>query len=300
MCRRCLSVLQPEVVAELSNDSEVRQNAKVQPSTSLPAGQLLEELKTEQKKEFGDDLQKYSRERGWVLTEEKLLARVTAGRARAVVPKSMTAKVCEWTHDSRQTGHWGVTRTATLVAEMYWWPGWVRDVAKVVEACVMCALAKSKPPNRQGPMRAHTPRRRFEIVAMDILTIKPASIGYKKILVIGDMLSRFVVAASQCCSERDVAKACLDRWAAIFGFPEVLVSDGGLSLQTLEDLGKQLGISKVSTFPHDPQGNGMIERYNRTLTTDLRILTAGADAASRESLLSLSVSRYNTTRHSVT
>lgn len=67
---------------------------------------------------------------------------------------------------------------------------------KNMKKCVVCAMAKlGSSGRRQTRMIRYTPARRFEIVALDITQISPSGRkGEQKVVVIGDMKSRFVLA----------------------------------------------------------------------------------------------------------
>jgi transposase InsO family protein len=122
-------------------------------------------------------------------------------------------------------------------------------------------------------MEQYTPRRRFELVAMDITTFSPTGVGgEKKILVIGDVFTRFLLAIPpQDEKSQTVADALWTRWFAVFGPPERLLTDLGKPLVSdiMKSLCRRAGVDKIFTSAYHPETNGMIERFNRTLGVDL-------------------------------
>lgn len=139
------------------------------------------------------------------------------------------------------------------------------------------------------------------MVAMDVLSVSPPSEGRTKVLVMGDLLSRFIIAADIPDERAEtVAKTLLDRYVSVFGAPETLISDGGLASEVTTILCRMLGTNAVTTLPYHPRGNGFVERYNRTLLQDLRKLVHSRELTDWRDLLSLSVLRYNSTQHKVT
>ncbi|KAI4905925.1 hypothetical protein NFI96_009525 [Prochilodus magdalenae] len=60
-----------------------------------------------------------------------------------------------------------------------------------------------------------------------------------------------------------------------FGMPEELHSDQGRNFesQVMAEVCEKLGIVKTRTTPLHPQSDGLVERFNDTLTTQLAMLT---------------------------
>ncbi|UYV63495.1 K02A2.6-like [Cordylochernes scorpioides] len=68
-----------------------------------------------------------------------------------------------------------------------------------------------------------------------------------------------------------VSEALLQDWVCIFGVPRILHSDQGRNFESniFQELCRRLGIEKTRTTPLHPQSDGMVERFNRTLTQHL-------------------------------
>jgi Integrase core domain len=148
-------------------------------------------------------------------------------------------------------------------------------------------------------MVMHHPSRRFELVAVDVLEMTPVTPrGNRKVLVIGDMFTRFIMALAMPDEKAEtVSRLPFDRWVTVFGPPEQLLSDQGRNFVggVIEHLCKKVGTRKIFTSAYHPQTNGFIERYNRTLCTELRrhlITDEDWDVT-----LALAQFRYNSTRH---
>ena len=136
----------------------------------------------------------------------------------------------------------------------------------------MVRLGRSKPPP-QALLKVYKVIRRFEMVMMDVLQVSPASDGFKKLLVIGDCLTRFKISVPVKNEEaKTIAKAFFEKWISIFGPPENLLSDRGTQMVggVITNSCKLIGKKMVNTTSHHPQTDGQVERYNKTLVDMLQ------------------------------
>ena len=67
------------------------------------------------------------------------------------------------------------------------------------------------------------------------------------------------------------ASALIESWIARFGLPDNITSDrGAVFTSTLwSQLAKRLGISTTTTAAYNPEANGMVERFHRSLKAAL-------------------------------
>jgi Integrase zinc binding domain len=130
------------------------------------------------------------------VSDEKLVCRIRKDCVQVVVPEAMVENVLQWVHGSRVVDHWGVSRKALAVARRYWWPNWLADVEADIERCLPCATKRlGRSGKWNGKMVRYTPPRRCELVALDITELSPlGQIGERRVVVIGDVKSRFVLA----------------------------------------------------------------------------------------------------------
>ena len=73
----------------------------------------------------------------------------------------------------------------------------------------------------------------------------------------------------------EIAKAFVNYWVLKFGVPEKVLSDRGADLiqaEVIKEVYAILGIKKVNTTAYNLQGNGTVERMNRSLVTVLKKL----------------------------
>jgi Integrase zinc binding domain len=162
--------------------------------------------------------------------EDGLICQVFGkGDVRVLVPPALRSKVLKLVHGNKLGGHWGILRTAAMVRCRYYWPGWASDVRKAVLECLACDLGRLRRPGGQARMVRYHPSRRFQMVAMDVLEMSPETKrGNRKVLVIGDMFPRYLVAVPMSDESADtVARVFFDRWVSVFGPPEQLLTDLG-------------------------------------------------------------------------
>jgi transposase InsO family protein len=155
---------------------------------------------------------------------------------------------------------------------------------------------------RQKRTTRYTPARRFEIVALNITQISPSGRkGEQKVVVIGDMKSRFVLAVPRKDKHAEtLSKNLWERWFAVLGPPEHLLTDLGKPLVSaiMRNLYARAGDSKIFTSAYQPQCNGMMERFNRTMAAEVSKTLLCEDTWPE--YVSMAVFRYNYTVHKST
>jgi transposase InsO family protein len=104
---------------------------------------------------------------------------------------------------------------------------------------------------------------------MDILGPLPNTRhGNLFLLVIADRYSKLTCTVPLCFTTAlAVAKAFCDYLVFVYGPPVSFITDNGpqFSAKFFQAACAELGIKKVFTTAYNPQTNGQVERYNRTL-----------------------------------
>ena len=99
-----------------------------------------------------------------------------------------------------------------------------------------------------------------------------SSKGYQYILVVTDLFSKWVEAfLLRATNSETLAKILVDEVVCRYGVPVCLHNDQGANLnsQVILSLCRRLGIDHTRTTAYHPQGNGQVERFNRTLESML-------------------------------
>ena len=85
------------------------------------------------------------------------------------------------------------------------------------------------------------------------------------------------------------------------GFPSKILHDQGREFENklLQRLHKLSGVTRLRTTTNHPQGNGKVERFNRTLLSQVRTLPENKKEKWKDSLNNV-LHAYNCTRNDVT
>ena len=92
--------------------------------------------------------------------------------------------------------------------------------------------------------------------------------GFRYILVITDLFSKWVEAFPLVGTDSNtLAKILVDEIVCQYGMPEIIHSDQGSNFvsEVIRTLCAMMGVQRTQTTPYHPQGNGQVERFNRTL-----------------------------------
>uniref|UniRef100_A0A665WFN6 Integrase catalytic domain-containing protein n=1 Tax=Echeneis naucrates TaxID=173247 RepID=A0A665WFN6_ECHNA len=118
----------------------------------------------------------------------------------------------------------------------------------------------------------------MERVGVDILGPFPVTdSGNRYVLVAMDYFTKWPEAyAVPDQSATTTAERLVEEMFARFGVPAELHSDQGRNFesQVFGEVCRRLGVNKTRTTPLHPQSDGLVERFNRTLATQLAILTS--------------------------
>jgi hypothetical protein len=155
---------------------------------------------------------------------------------------------------------------------MVWWPNIFNDFKKFVVSCEVCQRYKGKSEKDRGPGKVEV-KGVFERWGIDIVgPMEQTSKGNKYIIVATEYLSRWPVAmAVPDTSAQVVGDFLYEKIIVDFGLPKEILSDRGPEFRSklLETLLMKLKINHSLSSPYHPQTNGLVERFNRTLSEAL-------------------------------
>ncbi|KAK3103801.1 hypothetical protein FSP39_021997 [Pinctada imbricata] len=189
-----------------------------------------------------------------------------------VVPPSLIDTVFTFVHDNM--GHPGRDKTSSLIKDRFYWPGMTKDIDDWIKGCKPCLLRKS-PVQHRAPLSNITTTEPLELVCMDFLSLESSKGGYQYILVITDHFTKYALAVpTKNTTAKTTADAFFNHFIIHYGFPKRVHSDQGANFESkiVKELCTITGIEKSRTTPYHPMGNGLTERFNRTLLSMLGTL----------------------------
>jgi len=234
--------------------------------------------------------------------EQGVLCRETeqeGGRKRLVplIPRSLVRRVLEVCHDSGSGGHLGREKTQEKAASMGYWVGMCADVERWCRDCVTCQVAESERAPRPL-LTSHVVGKPWDTLAMDFLEVPPSIDGNRYLLVIQDYFTKWPEVVAVGDQRAETVVAALKEVFGRMGVPRCVHSDQGANFESevVRQLCESLGVKRTRTTPYHPRGDGLVERFNRTLLKILRGLIRGRPSEWEE-CLPLALLAYRTAKH---
>ena len=190
---------------------------------------------------------------------------------RIVPPTTDHQKLFNEAHSGVFGAHLREVKIHSVLSRHYWWPGMRADIVKWSRGCVTCATQsvgrQVKPPLVPIPVAGP-----FDRVGVDIIQFPRSYKGNQYAIVFVDYLTKWpeVYPASDQ-TALTVAHLLVEGVISRHGLPGELLSDRGAAFlsRLLEELRQLMGFHKVNTTSYHPQTDGLVERFNRTLTSML-------------------------------
>ena len=245
---------------------------------------------------FHDNYDKFEI-KGGVLFRNAIISGNT--RQQIILPLSQVTSVLHSLHNDM--GHPGRERTSSLVKDRFAWYGMTRDIDDYIQRCTRC-LHRKTPTCNKAPLSNIKTSQPLELVCMDYLTLEKCKGGYEHILVITDHFTRYAVAVpTRNMTAKTTAEAFVNNFIVHYGIPKRIHSDQGANFesQLIKDLCNTLNMEKSGTTPYHPMGNGLCQRFNRTLLNMLGTLNSKQKEDWKTHVTSM-VHAYNCTKQDTT
>jgi len=217
-----------------------------------------------------------------------------------VIPKSLRERVLTLEHHATVAAHPGMNRMNYTMRKAYYWPSIVTDIHTTITKCTTCAQKRFALRRHTTPLTLFPATKSLSELSVDIFgPIRVSKKGNRFTLAITyrfAKLTKFV--ALRRITAMSVASAIIDAWVSAYGPPDRILSDPRPHFMSNVFIAvmKMLGIGTVRTTAYHPQTNGQVERYNRTMATQLRHYVAD-DSSRWNKLLPVITMAYNSQPH---
>jgi len=172
-------------------------------------------------------------------------------------------------------GHFGQSKTLSLVCKDFFWPKLREFVVDYVRSCNICARNKTKRHRPYGFLKQlPIPLQPWDSISMDFIEQLPPSENFTEILVIVDRLTKQAVfiPTHRSIDAPGVADLFVRHIFSKHGVPSHVTSDRGLEFVSrfFRSLVTALQMKLHHTSGYYPEADGQTERTNQTLEQYLR------------------------------
>ncbi len=196
------------------------------------------------------------------------------------VPLPLRGRLVVTKHASAAGGHRAAAEILAKMRKQYYWMSMKRDIEAMIASCG-CQRKKGEKKQRVGVMQSLKIMRPGEKVIFDIFGPLPVSLkGNAYLLVLVDVGTREIMLEALPSRMADgVAKVIFERIYLRGMAPRLFQSDQAKEFvaAVMKELLSLLGAEFRHSSPYHPQTNTHVERYNKTIATNLSLLLKRQD-----------------------
>ena len=130
---------------------------------------------------------------------------------RPIIPATLRQLIVS---EYQNMGHFGVEKTHTVIKERFYWYGMYKYIHSYVRSCKVCIQTQPPYKTPKAPLQPiEVDNAPMRAIAMDIATLKVTEDGFRYLLVMGDMFTKFTEAEAMKDQTADsVMKAFYKGW----------------------------------------------------------------------------------------
>ena len=190
------------------------------------------------------------------------------------LPRERVAKTLRSYHDGDTGSHSGIQKTYDTLRRVYYWPNMYQDIANYVRSCKACQLIKVDSQAQSGLYQPlEVPQEAWSHLVIDTVgpINPPTEEGHRHILTLSDRLTKWAYAVPLLDITSESVSAALEDYFLKYVIPKTILSDRGTSFTsaTTEELFRRHNIRHITSSGYNPQTQGQIEVFNRTLINGL-------------------------------
>lgn len=188
-------------------------------------------------------------------------------------------QILKLAHDSPASAHCDALRTFLNISPFYHWPRMQKTIINYVKTCELCQKSKSKtgrPFGTYHPLEVSDDR--WRDINIDFLSgMEPDITSVNdSIMVVIDRLSKMshMIGLKKTTTTEELCNIFMREIFRLHGAPRSIVSDRDklFTSAVWDRFAQRLGIHLNFTTSNNPQGDGQVERLNRTISERIRTL----------------------------
>ena len=193
---------------------------------------------------------------------------------RIIIPQSLRPEILQRIH----AAHLGIEKCRARARSAVFWPGINGAINELISQCSTCQQYQRS--NQREPLiPQHVPERPWATVAADIFCYK----GRDYLLVV-DYFSKYPEVARLTSKNSEAVILAMKDMFARHGIPERLIADNmPFSSLKFKTFASDWEIEVVTSSPHYPKSNGLVERNVQTV----KLLLRKADESKQDGFLAL-------------
>ena len=194
---------------------------------------------------------------------------------RPIIPASMYQYIISEYHQGGDIkSHFGIEKTYETIKSRFYWPNMYHHIQNYIASCHICQQCKTNSQKPKAPLiPLIAPDKPMQFICIDIAYLEEDPDGYKYILLIGCVFSKFIAAIPlKDQTATVIIDAICKKWIYTHGSPKYMLSDQGSNVdgETIRTICEKLHIEKRRTSGYHAQGNGFAERSIRNVREVLR------------------------------